>query len=240
MVADQPTARLERLAWPQVDGWGRTKLVVLPVGSVEQHGPHLPLDTDTRMAQSMADALAEARSDVTVAPPIAYGSSGEHAHFAGTLSMGTPVLAAVLTELIRSARSSFAGVVVVSGHGGNAAALARARKVAEYEGDEVCIWSPTMPGTDAHAGRAETSILLAIAPELVRAERAERGSTEPITSIMGQLRSEGVRAVSQNGVLGDPTGATAEEGRRLLAAMVADLCRAVEQWWGPVRRLATR
>jgi len=88
MVADQPTARLERLAWPQVDGWGRTKLVVLPSARSSSTAPP-PLDTDTRMAQSMADALAEARSDVTVAPPIAYGSSGEHAHFAGTLSMGT-------------------------------------------------------------------------------------------------------------------------------------------------------
>src|ERR1700761_7310718 len=90
--------------------------IMVPLGSVEQHGPHLPLDTDTRIAGAVAAEVTR-RIDGTLGPPLAYGASGEHAGFAGTLSMGLDALELVVLELIRSA-DHFAGVIVVNGHGG--------------------------------------------------------------------------------------------------------------------------
>ena len=87
---------------------------------------------------------------------------------------------------------------------------------------------------DAHAGRTETSLLLAIDPGAVRLQLAEPGRTEPIATLLPRLRAEGVRPVSSNGVLGDPTGASAEEGRALLDALVRDLAAAVSAHWATV------
>lgn len=204
-------------------------LLAVPLGSTEQHGPHLPLGTDTLVACALADRLAAARPDVVVAPALPYGSSGEHAGFPGTLSIGQEALRAVVVELVRSA-GAFAGVVLISGHGGNAEPLARATGTAEAEGRRVLAWSPRVPGGDAHAGRTETSLLLALAPTLVRTSAVEPGNTRPLPALLPALRTGGVAAVSPNGVLGDPTGAGATEGMRLLDALTADLVRAVTLW----------
>jgi mycofactocin precursor peptide peptidase len=204
-------------------------VLVVPLGSFEQHGPHLPLDTDTRIAVAIAAGLAEGPG-VMVGPPLAYGASGEHAGFAGTLSLGTDVLADALVELVRSSRSAFAGVVFASAHGGNTAALERAAGRCRYEGDRILVWTATVPGGDAHAGRTETSLLLAIAPEAVRTELLEAGRTEPLAHLWPALRRFGVRGVSANGVLGDPRGASASEGRAVLEGLVEELRRSVEEW----------
>ena len=101
---------------------------------------------------------------MVVAPAVAYGASGEHAGFPGTLSIGHEALERVLVELVRSA-DAFAGVVLVNGHGGNVPALQRAVATGEDEGRRVLGWSWSLPGADAHAGRTETSLLLALAPD---------------------------------------------------------------------------
>jgi creatinine amidohydrolase len=222
---------LEGATWPEVAAMGRRRLLALPFGSLEQHGPHLPLNTDTRIAQTLTARLCAVRSDVVAAPPIPYGASGEHAQFPGTLLVNHEVLGNVLTELIRSARYAFAGVIVVSAHGGNSQALAMARHQAEIDGDVVVFWSPAVPGGDAHAGRTETSLMMAIDPSAVRADLAESGNTEPIEVLMPRLRAEGVRPISSNGVLGDPNGANADEGHQLLSAMTADLVARVAAQW---------
>jgi creatinine amidohydrolase len=164
-----------------------------------------------------------------VAPALPYGSAGEHAAFPGTLSIGAAALEMVVVELGRSA-DAFAGVVLVSGHGGNAEPLAAAVATLRGEGRAVLAWSPRIPGGDAHAGRTETSLLLALAPETVRLEAAEPGNVRPLAAVIGELRRHGVGAVSRNGVLGDPTGATAEEGQELLQTLAADLIASVEAW----------
>jgi creatinine amidohydrolase len=94
----------------------------------------------------------------------------------------------------------------------------------------VLAWLPSVPGADAHAGRTETSLLLALAPASVRLDEAEPGDTRPLAEVMPELRSGGVAAVSRSGVLGDPRGASAAEGERLLAALTDDLVRAVAAW----------
>jgi creatinine amidohydrolase len=220
-------ARLAAETWPQAAAARR--LLVVPLGSTEQHGPHLPLGTDTLVAVALAERLAAARPDTVVAPALPYGSSGEHAGFAGTLSIGQRALEAVVVELVRSA-DDFAGVVLVSGHAGNAAPLGRAVATVRAEGRRALAWLPTVPGGDAHAGRTETSLLLSLAPTSVRLDRAAPGDTRPLAEVMPELRSGGVAAVSPNGVLGDPRGASAAEGERLLAELAADLVRAVAAW----------
>ena len=215
-------ASLGRLAWPQVADRPAAVLAV-PLGSTEQHGPHLPLDTDTRIAVAVAVGLAARYPEVVVAPALPYGSSGEHAGFAGTVSIGQEALELVAVELVRSLGPEFAAVALVSGHGGNAEPLRRAERRLRGEGRRVVAWLPRLEGADAHAGRAETSLLLALAPEAVRLPLAAAGDPRPVAELMEPLRRGGVRSVSPNGVLGDPAGASAEEGRALLAALVDDL-----------------
>lgn len=209
------SARLDGSAWPDVERGG---LLAVPVGATEQHGPHLPLSTDTDIAVALASRLPGA----AVAPPVAYGSSGEHQEFAGTLSIGHAALSLLLVELVRSATETFAGVVLVSTHGGNAEPVADAVHLLRSEGRGVMAWSPRWSG-DAHAGRTETSVMLALRPELVRLDQAEPGNTASLMELLPAMRAGGVRAVSENGVLGDPSGATAEEGHALLESATADL-----------------
>jgi len=163
-----------------------------------------------------------------VAPPLPYGSSGEHAGFPGTLSIGRAALELVLLEL---ARSWPGPMLFVSAHGGNAEPLRDAVRKLRSEGHEVRAWSPTFGG-DAHAGRVETSLMLALAPEMVSAARPA-GNVAPLGSLMPALRAGGVRAVAANGVLGDAAGASADEGHALLARAVADLVAFTTRWVVP-------
>jgi mycofactocin precursor peptide peptidase len=137
--------RLGALTWPEAAEVAARSVLAVPVGSTEQHGPHLPLATDSAVAVALAERLAAARVDVVVAPALPYGSAGEHAGFAGTLSIGAAALEMVLVELGRSA-DAFAGVVLVSGHGGNAEPLATAVATLRAEGRNVLGWTPRVPG----------------------------------------------------------------------------------------------
>jgi mycofactocin system creatininase family protein len=229
------TAVLSDLAWPDVDRRAVHETVLaIPVGATEQHGPHLPLSTDTDLALALCNRLAAVRDDVLVAPAIAYGSSGEHAGFAGTLSIGQAALELLIVELVRSATETFEAVVLVCGHGGNAEPLARAIKTLRSESRDVLLFMPSWEG-DPHAGRPETSMMLAIRPETVTMANAVRGDTRPVTELIGELRGGGVRAVSSSGVLGDPTGAAAAEGDALLAEIGRALSADVESWRTPAR-----
>ena len=95
--------RLSSARWPEIDARASASTLVVPLGSTEQHGPHLPLSTDTDVAVALAVRLANVRSHMIVAPALPYGSSGEHAGFAGTLSIGQEALELVVIELVRSA-----------------------------------------------------------------------------------------------------------------------------------------
>lgn len=220
---------LAELAWPDVEAVAAGALLAVPVGATEQHGPHLPLSTDTDIAMALVDGLVAARPSVVAAPAIAYGSSGEHAGFDGTLSIGQDAVERLLVELVRSATETFTRVLLVCAHGGNREPLRRAERRLREEGRDVAAWTPGWSG-DAHAGRLETSLMLAIAPGRVRLERAAVGTAEPVATLMPALVAGGVRAVAPNGILGDPDGASAGEGRSLLADEVARLCGAVDAW----------
>lgn len=229
-MAAEHDLRLGTRRWPDLDR-GRAPLLLVPVGATEQHGPGLPVCTDTLVATAVSEAAATRRSaageSVLVAPPIAYGASGEHEDFPGTVSIGHAALRLLLIEYARSACRWAAGVVFVNGHGGNVPTLVEACGQLRDEGRAVA-WSACAVEGDAHAGATETSLLLVLAPALVRVDALAPGECAPLAQLMPRLRAHGVRAVSPSGVLGDPTGATPEEGRRLLGVLTDRLTAALE------------
>lgn len=218
---------LAMVAWPDVP-YAATLLV--PVGSTEQHGPHLPFDTDTLIAQAVCERVAGHHSEVLVAPPIAIAASGEHQDFRGTLSIGVDVLNSVLVEIARSASTWARRILFVNGHGGNLMALDRAVGQARTEGRDVAWVACACDGVDLHAGFTETSLVLHLRPDSVATDRATAGETQPLSEILCQLRANGVAAVSANGVLGDPTGASAAAGAEILEMMVTDVSSRLDRW----------
>jgi mycofactocin precursor peptide peptidase len=192
------------------------RIVLLPLGSFEQHGPHLPFDTDSIIIDSVVgQALHHTQVDAhrfVVAPTIAISASDEHAGFPGTLSTGTDALVASVVAICRSA-SWAQGICIINGHGGNADALVGIRSALTYEKIRHSIWTlPSYDGSDMHAGHTETSVMLHVAPDKVLTDRIERGAVGDSSDLVAQMRIDGVVGVSANGVLGDPTTATSEHG----------------------------
>ncbi|WP_235948023.1 mycofactocin biosynthesis peptidyl-dipeptidase MftE [Nocardia terrae] len=222
------------MTWTGVDESRTTATVLaIPIGSTEQHGPHLPLSTDTDIAVALCEWLAAANENVVVAPAVAYGSAGEHAGFPGTLSIGQEALELLVVELVRSATDTYDRVLLVSAHGGNSEPIGRALRRLQSESRDVYLFSPCWYD-DPHAGHDETSMMLALHPSQVRMAEAVPGDTRPLAQILSALRSSGVRALSANGVLGDPTRASVEAGIALLDNIFAELRDAVAAWTKPV------
>ena len=154
-------------------------------------------------------------------PPLAYGSSGEHEDFAGTLSIGQAAVELVLVELGRSATQTFRRVLLVSTHGGNAETVRRAEQRLRGESRDVRAWLP--PGMATLSRAYRNSLQLALAPPARPAGPRPEGRHHPIAELMPALRASAVRAVSPSGVLGDPAGARAAEGEAVLDSLLADL-----------------
>lgn len=229
------TRDLGALRWVQLTG--DRLLLAVPVGSCEQHGPHLPLDTDTLIALAFANDLAARNAHTLVAPPLSIGASGEHHGFPGTLSIGTAAMTMTLVELARSALpepgsgspSPFGAVLFVNAHGGNVDALEAARSTLVAESRRVGVWHPRIEGGDPHAGATETSLMLHLHPQAVRMDLAEAGSAARFSDIRDELTSGGLAAVSPNGILGDPTTASAEAGERLFNTLRVTLLKAADE-----------
>lgn len=210
-------------------------MLIVPVGSTEQHGPHLPLDTDTRIATAVSHAVLDrldgaSGADWVVAPAVSYGASGEHEGFPGTVSIGTEALRLLLVEYGRSASSWASRLAFVNGHGGNVEALAAAVTLLRDEGRDAG-WVPCITAdADAHAGHTETSVLLHISPGDVWSDDLAPGNTAPLAELLPAMRRGGIAAVSEAGVLGDPTTATAAEGKRIFAEMVNGCAGRMTRW----------
>lgn len=222
------TDQLANRAWPSISG---APLVLIPLGSTEQHGPHLPIATDSIIATAVALGAAERPRDgrqpppILVAPAMSYGASGEHQSFPGTVSIGHEALQIVLIELVRSLSTWADRILFVNGHGGNIHALATAIPQMIAEQHRVA-WVPcAVQDGDAHAGRTESSLMLHLAPTQVDMSVARTGNLTPVRELLPTMKAGGTRAVSPSGVLGDPTGATATEGEALLQRMVEAVLR---------------
>jgi mycofactocin system creatininase family protein len=223
--------RLADKSWPDLTG--RRPLVVLTLGSCEQHGPHLPLDTDQAVAQAVAGRAAALLSDDTgllFAPGQPYGASGEHEGFPGTVSIGHSALHLLIVELGRSMLRWADRLLVVNGHGGNLPSVPTAIATLRREGADAAWWPCLSLGSDLHAGYAETSMMLRLRSAAVHAERAVAGPCEPMEQLLDRLIAESVRGVSESGVLGDPAGASAQHGEQLLAGMAVQLAEDIEAW----------
>lgn len=192
-MRNDPATELAHTAWPDVPS---DVLVLLPIGSTEQHGRHLPLDTDSVIAEAVARRAATAVPGTLVAPPLPYGASGEHAGFPGTVSIGHEALRMVLVEAVRSLALWAGRIVLVNGHGGNTATLDTAVRLLRTEGHDVAWTGCTVPRGDAHAGRTETSVMLHLTPDQVRLDAAVAGDTRPLAALLPELMTHGVRAVS--------------------------------------------
>lgn len=214
------------------------QILLIPLGATEQHGPHLSVDTDSCIALAWAEAIAAEMPSTIVAPVLPYGSSGEHQTLPGTLSIGADVTRLVVIELIRSATADgFGAVVIVCGHAGNAGPVSEAVAQMGDEGHQTLAlfptWDPSrFPQLDAHAGWAETSIMLWLDPTRVDSTAIEPGQRAPLSELMPRLIADGVGSVAPNGVLGDPTTADSEAGRLLFADLttraVASVARLFE------------
>jgi creatinine amidohydrolase len=213
-------------------------VALLPTGATEQHGPHLPLGTDTRAALGVTDRLD--REDCVALPPVTVGVSDHHRQFSGTLSVSPETFEAYVREVVESlAAHGVRKVVVVNGHGGNDDALRRvARRLRREETAFVVPWSwwsnladehEALFGRDhvGHAGAAETSVVSALAPHLVRDEtlaEADAGAGDVWgVHVAGAMVLDDVADFSENGAVGVPSDGSPEAGDRLLDAAVADL-----------------
>ena len=220
-------------AWPQVEALARDgRVAVLPFGAFEQHGPHMPLSTDTIMAQELARRLAT-RAGALLLPPVHYGETSGNNGFPGTVSLGFDTVRHIALDICASLlRSAVAALVVVNGDYGNQAPLKLAAweardqlgypvLVIDYPGlAEIAAEVSQTPSAGHgfyHADEVETSMVLAIEPDAVNMELA--AAEYPRFPPAYGATPFPLRQVSASGVFGDPRGATAEKGERILSAL---------------------
>jgi len=238
------------LCWP--DATTRLNIVdtaLLPVGAIEQHGPHLPLDTDAYDAGYLAERIAAGCSDPKplVLPLIAYGVSYHHEAFKGTISINNNTLANLVYDIgISVAKNGIQKLVIINGHGGNAPSLNFAAQrinqdahifvcVDTGETSDVDVDNLIETPNDVHAGEIETSTSLAIRPELVRMDRLEMEVPEFTSRYLDFSSKRGVawyahtHKISASGVMGDPTKATADKGEKMWAMIIGHLVNFVDQ-----------
>lgn len=243
-MGNDPTLELEHMTWPEVraalDAGCTT--VVFACGAVEQHGPHLPLFTDAEIGSELSRRVATALGDALVAPTVRVGCSEHHMAFPGTISLEESTFAAVLRDYVRSlARHGFQHICVIPSHGGNFAPLTHAlpmlreaagkrAHVAAFTDLQAVIstWARLAGALGfaervaGHADIAESSVMLALHPDLVRIEAVEAGHPGPLTpELIERLFTQGMRAIAPNGILGDARGLSAELGERCIEELVA-------------------
>ncbi|MHC4996487.1 MAG: creatininase family protein, partial [Planctomycetota bacterium] len=240
---------LGEMTWPEAEArFKQVDVALLPIGAVEQHGPHLPLDTDAFDADYLARRVAEACSTPRpiVLPLIAYGASYHHQEFPGTLSVSPETQARLVYEIgLSAARCGVTKLVMINGHGVNAPALHLAAQMINRDAHIfTCVDTGETSDTDinelvstpndVHAGEIETSTTLAIRPHLVQMDRAPRMIPRFSSRYLDftSKRSVGwyayTKKISKSGVMGDATAATAEKGEQIWRVMTLRLVELVE------------
>jgi creatinine amidohydrolase len=248
-----PHRFLPYLSWDAIAGLPdrANTVIVLPVGAIEQHGPHLPCAVDALIAAGVVGhALARLPADIPAfaLAPVVYGKSDEHLHFPGTMTIDGATLLGTITDIGESVyRSGFRKLLIVNGHGGQPQVMEMAaRELRLRHGDYVVVphftWRvPHVAGqymsererrVSMHAGHAETAIILALAPETVRMDRAAANYAPdfdcPTLSADGRPAAAWTaRDFGPSGVIGDPTGATAEQGHAILDSLATSWSRAI-------------
>ncbi len=241
------------MTWKEAEErFKKTDIALLPVGAIEQHGPHLPLDTDAYDAKYLAHKVAESCSSPKplVLPDIAYGVSYHHDNFKGTLSISNDTLAHLVYDIgVSAARNGIKKLIIINGHGGNSATLNHAAQMINRdthilvcvdtgETSDVDIYKLIDTPNDIHAGEVETSTTLAIRPHLVKMDLAEPLVPEFSNRYLDFTSNRGIswhaytETFSSNGVMGDPTKATAEKGQKIWQIMISHLVTLIENLKG--------
>lgn len=244
---------LGELTWPQAQQrFKEVDIALLPVGAVEQHGPHLPLDTDAYDAGYLADAVARACSKPRplVLPLIPYGVSYHHDDFSGTISVTNETLSRFVYEVgLSAARHGITKLIIINGHGGNASTLQFAAQMINRDAHIfTCVDTGETSDTDiekiaetpndVHAGEIETSTSLALRPHLVDLKQAKKfvphfsGRYLNFSSKRSVEWNARTEKISKTGVLGDPTKASVEKGEKIWEVMIKNLTEFVEQLKG--------
>jgi len=243
--------RLEELRWPEVKVALQSgfNTVVFAVGSTEQHGPHLPLASDTLMGEWMAEAIAHRLQNALVAPALRVGCSQHHMAFPGTISIEPSTLQEVLASYCQTLlRHGFQRAVLIPSHGGNFQSvgdvvlklrqqLPDKRIVTFCDLNRLVAVSHDLskkygvsPGASgAHAGEFETSILLYLRPDLVDMTRAEEGFTGDFAPIIPDLLKHGLAKVTTNGILGDGRLGDSRRGEEYLRAWLDLILAEIEK-----------
>ena len=246
------TRRLAELRLPEIDRITETSILIQPVGSIEQHGPHLPFNTDLVIPERTAEELVDRYGDeldLWLLPSLVYTRSGEHSWAAGTVWLSSHTLLTVLSELARSLSSLPARkLVFLNGHGGNSSLLNVAcRDIRSEHGTQTFLMHPMVPpdqggpssesegGMGIHAGYLETSLMMHLAPDLVASELPGPVLPESISDNV-HVRFGGSVTFgwtsddfSADGHIGDPTGASARVGQEVFESTVIHLSRALEE-----------
>lgn len=240
--------RLEEMTWPEVQREitaGRDTVVV-PFGAVEQHGPHLPLGTDAIFGDEVGRLVAD-KLDAFIAPTVRVGCSSHHLAFAGTMSLEDETFYQVVRDIVKAlAGHGFRRLVLLPTHGGNFRPLGEAvSRIGPLDGVRVVTFPDvsfllgailpvasslglTAAEGGIHAGVWETSMMMAFRPDLVKMADAQAGYTGDLMSGVKKFFEEGARAVSENGVFGDPRRASAEAGRQYVEKVVDAVVKAIE------------
>lgn len=238
MMVEEP--RIDRLTSSEVESAvsDGARTAILPLGAIEQHGPHLPLSVDSDHADALAVRVARRLGSALVLPTIRVGYSPHHLSFAGTLSLRASTLEAVCLDYCSGLAShGFDRVVLFSAHIGNypimrkfeqrlVDALSPDLQVIVFGDGRLILqaWRAVSPAraelVGGHADIAETSVMFALHPEKVRAERAAAGYMGPVDdALLQRAFVDGIQSISPNGVLGDPSGMTEEIGHSALDAV---------------------
>jgi creatinine amidohydrolase len=240
----------EKLTWQEIEE--RLKVVdtaILPCGAIEQHGPHLPVDIDYFDAVYLAKKVAEASSNPKpfVLPPIPYGVSYHHEDFKGTISVTNDALSRFVYDIgMTLAKNGIRKIIILNGHGDNAPTLSYAAQMINRDAEifvcvetgetsDIDLYDLIETPNDIHAGEIETSTALAIRPEMVKMDKAVNETLQFGSKYLDYTSERGVawyvrtRRISESGVMGDPTKATEEKGRRMWEIMIAHLVRFVEE-----------
>ena len=236
---------LDRLTWEDIkqEIQNGRDTVVVPFGSTEQHGPHLPLGTDAVLGDEIGWRLAE-RLDAFLAPTVRFGCSAHHLAFTGTISLGEKTFRSIVADVVASLSGhGFRRIVLLPTHGGNFKPMAKAMaEIEPVKGVQVLAFTDLMGlvgaaaessrsfGVDAaksgaHSGEWETSLMLALRPKQVKMDRAAEGFLGELSEITSKV-FDGIQNLDQNGVLGDPRPATAVAGKKYLEDITAYL----NQW----------
>ena len=244
--------------WQEIDKLDRDHtLILIPTGAIEQHGPHLPLDTDifnaTAISESVANDFLNSENRVLVAPPIWWGTSPHHLGFPGTISLRNETLSNIVVEVIASLLPhGFYRYLLINGHGGNAGILtATVSRISHDLGISVpalSYWTMIKEtlieigespiGGMGHGCEMETSLMLHLRPELVRMDLAEKEMPNELTNWSCiDFRAGGAvgipldfRRDSKNGVMGDPTLANAVKGERIFIDATQAIATFVEEF----------